>query len=286
MNITGSTQIYGVSGNPIKHSFSPLIHNFLFSKLNIPAVYIPFEPEKDKFETFINGIQHLTNLRGMNVTVPFKNSAFKISDKLSREAEIIGSVNTLLFKDSTIEGYNTDSYGFLKSLNLNFPEITLKNSVAMVIGAGGASKAILYSLISSGIKKILLVNRTLSRADDLKTYFQKKLNFKDIQTVSLSKNIFKTIEKDIDILINTTSVGLHKDDKQLIEIPEQSGIKLVYDLIYNPPKTKLLSDAENKKIRILNGKDMLILQALRSFEIWTGKNTEKYIEEIRKILRG
>ncbi len=280
MIVKGTTKIFGVVGNPISHSFSPVLHNFLFKKLGLNSIYIPIEVNKDKFETFILGMKNINNLVGLNITVPFKNDALKICDKLSDEAEVIGSVNTLYFKNGGIFGDNTDCYGFLESLKINFPEIKLNGSTVLVLGAGGAAKAVLYSLIREKVKKIFLINRTVAKAENLKEYFSYKTGFENFVVSELDENI----PAEVDIIINTTSVGLKEEDELLIRIPDVNNIKLVYDLIYNPDKTKLLSQAEAKNINVINGKDMLILQALKSFEIWTSEKVFIFLGDIKKIL--
>ena len=287
MKINGATKIFGVCGNPVKHSFSPQMHNFLFNKFKLNGIYLPFEIQKEKFKDFINGMRNITNIVGLNITIPFKNEAFEVADVLSDEAKVIGSINTLYFKGERIYGYNTDTYGFLKAIKINYPDFKFEGKNILLLGAGGVSKSILYSLIISNVRKIYIVNRTLKRAEKLCDYFSEKMYFNDIEVLPLDFNILKNINDKIDVIINSTSIGLKKDDPLLIKL--SGNIELVYDIIYNPPETKLLSEAKKLNINVLNGLDMLILQGVKSFEIWNNlhniSNNSEILRDLHKIFK-
>jgi len=276
-NISGKTKIFGVVGYPIKHTLSPVIHNRLFKEFNMDSVYLAFEVIPDRFDKFFKGLKSINNFVGLNITVPFKNRARKYLDTPS---EI--PVNTVYFKNGKASGYNTDIYGFKKALQKNFPDFKLRNKNVLLLGAGGAAQGVSIFLIQSKIKKLVIVNRTYQKAEKLKKYLNKIDKNIEIETEALDYDIISKSDEPFHLIVNATSVGL-KNEKSLVsfeKIKEKNTI--VYDLIYNPEFTDFLLKAKKKGLKILNGLDMLIFQAFRAFQIWTGKNPEKFYDKIKK----
>lgn len=280
MIISGKTKIFGVVGYPITHTLSPLIHNTLFKEFKIDAIYLPFEVLPENFEKFFYGLKSINNFTGLNVTLPFKNVVAKY---LNKKIEHL-LINTVLFKNGLSYGYNTDIYGFKMGLIKNYPEFKIKNSNVLIIGAGGASYAVLCAILNEKPKKIVITNRTIEKAEELKNYFCKSQKFKNIDVMPLKSDILFKVDIDFDLIVNTTSVGL-KNEKSLIEFKKcNSKQAIVYDLIYNPPLTDFLKQAKKKGYKIINGLDMLIFQAFKAFSIWTDKDPSKFYEKISHYL--
>jgi len=274
--ISGRTKLYGVVGFPIRHSLSPLIHNTLFNEFKLDAVYLTFEVLKENFENFFKGLKSINNFVGLNVTVPFKNIVFQYLDKKENELP----VNTVLFKKNKSFGFNTDGYGFEKALLKNYPNFKFKNINVLVLGAGGASFSVIYSLLKKNVNKIFIANRTLENAFKLKSKFPKS---KKIEIVQLQNDLLSKLNLDFDLIVNTTSVGL-KNEKSLIKFVKTKKEAIAYDLIYNPPLTDFLKEAKKNGFKILNGLDMLIFQAFKAFEIWTDKKPDKFYEKVYNTL--
>ena len=255
---------FGIIGNPIKHSLSPLLHNYWFKKYNVNASYSIIDMEENNLEEVVKKIKD-KSLSGVNVTLPFKQKIVRFLEKLINDAEITGSVNTLfLDTKGTVIGENTDVYG-LQAAYLKRIENAM-NKKALVIGAGGVSPSVILSLEKSGIKKISITNRTHEKC----LFLKKKFNFLNV----LSWNNLQSEIGDHDIIINATSLGL-KGGKDYEFDFEDTKDNLVYiDTIYNPIETKTLKFLKEKKIKTFNGLDMFIYQGQKSFYLWNKINPE------------
>ena len=250
---------YLVIGKPIKHSQSPLLHNFWLKKNNINAIYEKEEYESSELESLISKIRE-EKINGINVTVPFKEKIIPFFDKLSPEAEITQSVNTIHFNKQSVVGYNTDIYGFetaIKDIKYD-----IENKKILILGAGGVVPSIIFALNKMKALEIMISNRTKNKAERLK---------------KLSSNL-KVIDwgeiPDFDMIINATSLGLNKEDKIIIDFSKIEKDKLFFDIIYNPGETNFLTEAKNNGNIVENGKKMFIYQALASFKIWHGVQPE------------
>ncbi|AEF17187.1 MULTISPECIES: shikimate dehydrogenase [Thermoanaerobacterium] len=271
MNINSKTSIYGIIGHPIGHSLSPLIHNYAFENLDFNSVYVSFDVNEEDLKDAIIGIKAL-GIKGLNVTVPHKESVIKYLDRISDEAKLIGAVNTIKNNSGSLEGYNTDVTGFMESLKEHNVDVVGKNAV--ILGAGGAAKAVAVGLALLGAKSIYVCNRSIDKAKELSIHMENNFN---IKSLGISYNDLNMLD-EIDILINATSVGMHPNvDVSPIGEDVVAKAKFVYDIIYNPEKTLFLSYAEKYRIKYINGLDMLINQAIDSFKIWTGANFDKKI---------
>ena len=271
-----------IIGNPVKHSFSPIIHNAALKKLNLDEKfsYEKKELKINEIEDFINLIRK-GEVFGASVTIPFKEKVIPYLDELTDEADLLQSVNTIYKKDGRILGHNTDGTGFIKSLDKN--GIIIENKKIVILGAGGAAKAIAIKLAMENIKKLTIVNRTPERGKIIAELIKKKKNIK-IDVVSLEE--IKSIIKHADILINATSIGMSGVTKGKTIITKNiihPGL-IVYDVIYNPRKTRLLEEAEKAGARTINGVDMFIYQGAEQFEIFTGKKAP--IEIMRNTING
>jgi shikimate dehydrogenase len=258
--MNGQTQVVGIVGWPIAHSKSPAMHNAAFSHLGLNFVYVPFPVNKrEHLPEAIKGLR-AAGLRGVNVTVPYKEDLLSLCDEVSKDARKIGAVNTVIFKDDgRIYGENTDAFGFLA--HLNDAQIALDGEEVAVIGAGGAARAIVFALLQGGAKSVVVLNRNLPRAEEISKQFA--VEALDWSTSSFNRAVAASI------VINTTSLGLHADDampwpSELAFSPSQR----VYDAIYKD--TPFLQKARSEGATALSGLGMLLWQGVKAFELWTG----------------
>jgi shikimate dehydrogenase len=278
--VTGRTRLLGVIGNPIAHSISPQLHNTISSHLGVDLVYVPLRVEKEELGTAVKGLKAL-NYIGFNVTVPYKKDVMKFLDENTKEAILMGAVNTVKSIDGRLYGYNTDAEGFARS----FKQETgtgFKGKNIMLLGAGGTTRAIAVKIALEGAQKLAIVNRTLTKADEIADMINN--NFRPI-TTALSPEEEKTARafSESDIIINTTSAGMHPnvDDTPLTGGMQFQAHQIVYDVVYNPGKTKFLEEADGSGCKISNGLGMLFYQGISAYEIWTGiKLPDKLIKEI------
>ncbi len=283
--INSSTQLLGVIGDPIDHSLSPEMQNFVIQKLDINYCYHAFHVTPTELEKAIDSFQTL-NFKGINVTLPHKQAVIRHVDEVSEEARSLGAVNTIVFKNNKRFGFNTDVIGFLDSLG-EFRQ-SLKTKTAIVIGAGGSARAVIYALIQDGIGEVKIFNRTLEKGEKLKYEIIGMTQFDKISSIQPTMTDLTHEIQNASILINTTPIGMHPevhaspvDDEFLF--PKDI---LVYNLIYNPLETKFLQKARSAGACIMNGLDMLIYQGIESLKIWTGIEfeTEYLVPELREYL--
>ena len=263
-------KLVGLFGHPVEHSFSAHMQNDAFKAQGLSYLYIPFDIYPQNLKKALDSLVPL-GFSGINLTLPHKKRAMAFLDKVSDEAKVIGAVNTIVIDRGRLIGHNTDGKGFVTSVEKE-ARTKLRNKRVVVLGAGGAAHAIATELAIAKVSKISIFNIVLYEAKDLavriKRYFP--------QTTTeffLLKSGPMLDEKvhDADIIINATSVGMKEGDPLLINPLSLQRKHLVCDVIYNPPRTKLLAAAEKRKARTLNGLGMLIYQGAISFQLWTGK---------------
>lgn len=278
VDISGQTQVYGIFGYPVKHSKSPQFQTSAFSFYDIPAVYLPFEVKPEDLKTAVEAIKAL-GIKGINVTVPHKEHILEYLNELSEEVLYIGACNTVKNIDGYLIGYNTDAYGFIKGLKELEPNLEGKN--VLILGAGGASRAVVYGLIKEGVNKIYQANRTIEKVFKIREDFFKLTKFAEEIIIPIPyEKIECCVLDSVDIIVNTTSVGLRDDDKPLFNYEAISSRHTVVDIIYK--KTPLLEVADKKGCKWQDGLPMLLYQGAKAFEIWTGKDAP--IEVMRKAL--
>jgi len=265
--ISGKTRICGIIGDPIEHTMSPVIHNAAFKNLGLDYIYIPFRVRKEELGQAVEGIRAL-NIRGFNVTIPHKVTIMPMLDGLDPLAEKIGAVNTVVNNDGDLRGYNTDATGFLQALLEQGVEPRGKNTV--VLGAGGASRAVSYILAERGAH-LTILNRQLEMdwAEELASRISYDFG-KEVKALELSFENLAMVMERAEMLINATSVGMSPNSEDT-PVPDQllkSGL-VVCDIVYNPIKTRLLREAEAAGARTMGGIDMLIWQGALAFEKWT-----------------
>ncbi len=267
MNISGKTRVCGVIGDPIEHTLSPIMHNAAFNALGLDYVFLAFKVKTAEVETAIDGMRAL-KIRGLNVTMPHKTSVIKHLDRVDLSAQIVNSVNTILNKENLLFGFNTDGIGALKALKEN--GVQLKGRKVLLLGAGGAARAIAYTLAKEA-DELAVLNRTVKQAQELARLLQKSLN-KKVVAGSLSPKDIQSSIRDSDILVNATSVGMKpKTDESPIPSKLLRSNMAVMDIVYNPLETKLAKEAKEMGAKVVSGVEMLIYQGAESFTLWTGK---------------
>lgn len=285
MDKESGKKIYGVLGYPAKHSLSPAMHNAAFAELKIDAEYKIFEVEPGNLESFILSLSK-DNICGLNVTIPYKETVLKYLKWQSPEARFAGACNTIVVKDENfLEGWNTDGIGFHRHLTteLNF---SISGKRVVVLGAGGAAKAIANQLARHKAKNIEIYDIDKNRSAKL----SEKINKEFANCISTYVNTIEELSiENADLLVNATPIGMKKNDPCLINADRLHQKLLVYDLVYNPPETKLLSLAREKGARVSNGLGTLLYQGMRSFEIWIDKKAPAEVmrqalnEELNKL---
>ncbi|MBT4485412.1 MAG: shikimate dehydrogenase [Candidatus Latescibacteria bacterium] len=270
MKISGKTTVYGVIGDPIEHTLSPLMHASAIEKMGIDAVYVPFHVRPDELEHAIKGIKAL-GVGGLNVTVPHKTRVMDYLDNLTDEAKAVGAVNTVINHDGVLTGDNTDVYGFTRCLFVDgglerFPKRVY------VIGAGGAARGVVYACAKSDeVSEVVVINRTLSKAEKLAEELS-AVTGSHISAMPAIEETFSGMLSDAELLINTTSVGMYPQvEHSPVPYPEvfHEG-QVVCDIIYNPSETRLLRDAASHGAKVVGGLAMLAYQGARSLSLWTG----------------
>lgn len=266
--ISGNTTICGLIGDPVGHSVSPAMHNAAFSSMGLDYIYLPFRVKKDNLAAAIDGLRAL-NMRGLNVTIPHKVAIIPLLDELEPLAHKIGAVNTIVNENNHLKGYNTDAGGFLKALLERGVEPDDKKVV--ILGAGGASRAISFSLADRGAELVIL-NRQLEMdwAIELAGSVS-RFSAKAVKALELNEKNLSSVLESTDILVNATSVGMSPNTSHS-PVPARllrPGL-VVFDVVYNPIKTRLLAEAVAAGAETINGIDMLVWQGALAFELWTG----------------
>jgi len=257
----------GVIGNPIAHSKSPRLHRHWLAKYGIAGDYVPLHVDKDDLAEVLRALPRM-GFVGANVTIPHKVAALEIADHVSDRATLIGAANTLIFhEDGKIIADNTDGYGFLANLKQGAPDWRPDLGPAAVLGAGGAARAVIVSLLDAGVPEILLANRTRTKADVLRSEFGSRVRaFEWVQAGNM-------IEAATTV-VNTTSLGMVGSPELRVPLDGLQPGTVVTDLVYNPLRTHLLDEAEKAGCTVVDGLGMLLHQGVPGFERWFGVRPE------------
>ena len=280
MKIDGYTRLAAVVANPIKHSISPFIHNSAFEATNTNGVYLAWEVDEAELAETVANIRRY-QMYGINLSMPYKEQVIAYLDQLSEEACLIGAVNTVVNREGTLIGYNTDGKGFFKSL----PSFKISRKRLVLLGAGGAAKAILAQAILDGVSQISIFVRS-SSMEKTRPYLEKIQNTTGFRVDLLALEDVQDLQDSItqaDLLVNATSVGMDGSSQPIptsIVLPEKL---LVADVIYQPFETPFLKWARNQGNQSINGLGMLLYQAAEAFEFWTGK--EMPTDQIWELLK-
>lgn len=261
--IDASTVLIALLGHPVEHSLSPRMHNYIYAHAGINSAYLAFDVSPEKLQDAVNGLRALA-AKGFNVTVPHKQSVIPYMDSVDNAAAIIGAVNTVANNNGRLIGYNTDATGFLRSLE--YHNIDVKDKSVLVIGAGGAARAVAVALSMAGAR-IIITNRTFEKADELANSIS-SMSSNSLCTAA-PLNELKKLDSPY-LLVNATSAGMwpHIETSPLPEDYDLSDVNVAYDLVYNPIKTTFLQEAEKSGCTVVNGLDMLIFQAIEAIRIW------------------
>jgi shikimate dehydrogenase len=257
----------GVIGSPIAHSRSPQLHGYWLKTLGLHGFYVPMDVARDDLERVIRTMPKM-GFVGANVTVPHKEAVMNIADKITDRATLIGAANTLIFRgDGTIHADNTDGYGFIENLRRGAPTWRPEAGSAVVLGAGGASRAVIASLADAGVPEIVLSNRTRVRAERLKDDFGQRVRVVD--WVQAGNAI-----DDAALVVNTTSLGMIGQPELRVPLDGLRKGQVVTDLVYTPLRTRFLQVAEEAGCETVDGLGMLLHQAVPGFERWFGVRPE------------
>ena len=280
MNIKGSTNIVGLIGHPVEHSFSPPMHNAAFRELGMDYAYVAFDVSPQNVGEAIKGAESL-NIKGFNVTIPHKIEVMQYLDELDEVAELIGAVNTIDFKD--LKGYNTDGIGAVRAIE----EVTsIKDKNVVIAGAGGASRAISFYIAKYGANKLTILNRNVEKAQKLAGDVLDSNLISNVEADSISE--ISSHLNGADILINTTPIGMYPNvnDEPIASADDMHEELVVFDAVYNPNETVLLKEAIKAGAKPVYGIKMLLYQGAESFRIWTGNDAPVDVMEdaLRKTI--
>lgn len=268
MNIDGNTKKIGLIGHPVEHTFSPVMHNAAFKKLDMNYIYLAFDIEPEKLSTSLGAMVAL-GFEGLNVTVPHKETIIPYLHGLAKEAILIGAVNTVHIVNGKCIGHNTDAYGFGNAVRRAFSS-ELKGKSVVVIGAGGGARAVVARCAIEEASNIVVADIVHKKAEKLSEEIIKYLPDTKIHVVDINDDAFGKIVKHSDFVINATPIGLKESDPLPVDPSFLREGQMVFDLIYNPVKTKFMVKAEKCGCMVSNGLMMLLYQGMKSFEIWTG----------------
>lgn len=274
---------FAVIGDPIEHSLSPLIQQAAFDELNIKAQYIKIRVKEKDLEKFIT--KRATKLNGFNITIPHKEKIIPLLDWIAPRAQVIGAVNTVLQHNKKFFGFNTDGDGYILSLPIQVQK-NLKDMQVLLIGAGGAARAISAAFLQKGVKKLCIANRKLNKAEKIQKDFAKISSKNKLMTCALESTTFNKQLQQANLIINTTSVGLHGTSFENFDWSLVKKTSFISDIVYNPLITPLLKEAKKRKLKIHTGEGMLVYQAALAFELWTGQfpNTQLMKQVMLKAL--
>ena len=267
MKKTRYSNVLGVIGDPVYHSLSPVMHNAAIRALKIDYIYVACHVKPSILPRVIGRISSM-GIAGVNVTIPHKERVIEFLDEISEQSARIRSVNTIVNIDGLLRGETTDGPGFMRSVTEQWGK--LDGCKALVIGAGGSAKAIAFSLAEIGCE-VVIANRTRERAVELVEGLREVYKAGRFRVADLNENVIGDEIRATDLMVNTTSVGMHPDTDSIPVPPEYLHPHLlVYDLIYNPARTRLIEEAERRGARALGGLKMLVYQGALSLEMWTG----------------
>ncbi|PWB42995.1 MAG: shikimate dehydrogenase [Candidatus Methylomirabilota bacterium] len=280
MQFTAAAKLFILFGDPVAHSLSPVMQNAALQAAGIDGLYLPWRVRTAGLPTAFAALREMDNFGGANVTIPHKEQAFTLVDRVTPEAAAVGAVNTIVIRDGRLLGANTDGPGFLRSLYEEAGFLPQKKSV-VIIGAGGAARAVAVSLAEAGATPLVVINRTPERAQRLAEFIRRQIGTSAVGMGPDDPRLPSCVTESA-LVVNTTSVGLNPSDPPPIDPGLLQSETLVYDLIYRPLETALLRAAKGRGCRVLGGLGMLLYQGALAFELWTGHKPSE--EAMRRAL--
>ncbi|BEU88480.1 shikimate dehydrogenase [Selenomonas sp. TAMA-11512] len=282
--VSGKTINLAVIGDPIAHSMSPQMHNAAIEAAGIDYIYTACHVKEGHLQEAVDGFAAL-GFRGFNVTIPYKQTILPLLDALDDAAKMIGAVNTVVIKDGRKKGYNTDAAGFLSPLKAQ--GMSVKGKRAVVFGAGGAARAVLYGLISAGAQCLTVGARNEEKAKALASSFQE---MREIAAHEWHKESFAAAIREADLIVNTTPLGMHPGEDETVPIvwDDVRREAIIYDIIYTPAVTRFLREAKEHGCKTINGEAMLVGQGAEAFHLWTGTEPNRQVmtDALRKALQS
>lgn len=280
MMLSGDAKLAGVIGWPVAHSLSPRLHGHWLEALDIDGAYLPLAVAPEHLESAVRGLAH-AGFEGANVTIPHKQAVQCLCDNLSENARAIGAVNTLVFRDGEIAGSNTDGFGFLENLRQGAPTWDAGAGPAVVLGAGGAARAVVWALLDAGVPEVRLLNRTEAKAAALAETFS---NSSSAPVAVAAWDRRHAVLDDAALLVNSTSLGMTGQPALPIDLSSLPPTAIVTDLVYNPLETPLLAAARKRGNKIVDGLGMLLHQARPGFTAWFGVQPDVTVALRRAVL--
>lgn len=284
MEINGRTRTCGLIGNPVEHTLSPLIHNTLAARLGQELVYVPFHVEQGRLAEAVKGAEAL-NILGMNVTVPYKSEVIACLAKVDDLARNIGAVNTLVRTEGGYKGYNTDMEGLYRAMQSE--GIRIEGEQIILLGAGGAARAVAWLCVAKGAERVYLLNRTLDRAETVAAEVNTSAGREAVRPMKLAE--YEQIPEGKYLAIQGTSVGLSPNDEDVViaDAAFYEKVHTGFDLIYNPWETKFMRLVKAHGGRAYNGLKMLLYQGIIAYELWNGvKVSEKDAQIVYERLKN
>ncbi len=268
MSLSGNSKIFGVLGDPIAHSLSPLMHNFALERYGIDAVYVPFHVTPASLSAAVVGLRAL-NIAGFNVTIPHKEAILPLLDQIDPVAQLIGAVNTVVNDDGILTGFNTDASGFMRAVQAELNFIP-KNKQILFLGAGGASRAAIAGLAKAGIKSIVIANRNIKRAIRLVADMTSCFPTVCFSAVGYGSNDYIEAVSSADLIVNATSVGLNGEDVDILPLENVKSSALMFDMVYSFALTPFVKVVREAGLVCTDGLGMLAAQGEDAFYLWTG----------------
>lgn len=270
MGVKATTNIYGIFGHPVKHSLSPDMHNSAFSELGLNSVYVAFDIEPENIGEATNAIRAM-GIKGINITIPHKQTIIPFLDEVSPDATLTGAVNTVKNEEGKLLGFNTDVGGFLRAIREDL-DFSPEDNTLFLIGAGGAARAVLSAFCMNGGAIVYIADILKDKAIELADQFKSNFENIKIETIAMEdKDIVSEKFSEADILVNASPAGMDGVGSHDIPLASLKKSAVVYDLVYKPQNTKLLTDARELGHKASGGLTMLLYQGAESFEIWTGE---------------
>lgn len=281
--INGLTRTCGLIGCPVEHTLSPIIHNTIAKDMGYNLVYVPFHVEKDQVEEAIKGAYAL-NIKGLNVTVPHKSAVIPFLKEIDPLAEKIGAVNTLVRVDGGYKGYNTDMTGLKRAMEKQ--NITIEDKDVILLGAGGASRAVAFLLVSQKAKSVYILNRSLDKAEAVAAEVNQAMQTSIVKAMELSA--YQDLPDSKYLCIQGTSVGLYPNSDDVVIADEAFYQKLetAVDIIYKPAETKFMKLCKQAGVKVCNGLGMLLYQGVDAYELWNGVHVEDVLcDKIHELMK-
>lgn len=269
--VSGKSKVVGLFGYPISHTLSPVMHNAAFAALQLPYIYVPFPVDPNRLVEAVQGIRALS-LHGVNVTIPHKENILPLLDVVTPEARLIGAVNTIVNENGILTGHNTDGEGFIRALE-EAGLMGLKERNVLILGTGGAARAVAVSLALRGAGRIVIAGRTIHKAQEITTIISEKICNQCASVIDSTSPLLEQELSNADIVINATPLGMYPnhDIPAFIDISRCHTGALICDLVYNPLETAILKAARKRGLGTLSGLGMLVWQGALAFELWTGQ---------------